>query len=40
VTHADKIVVIENGQITETGTHNELMIKDGSYKNLYDIQGL
>lgn len=40
VTHADKIVVIENGQIAESGTHNELMSTNGAYKNLYDIQGL
>ena len=25
ITHADKIVVIENGHIVETGTHRELM---------------
>lgn len=40
VTHADKIVVIENGQISEAGTHTELMKRQGAYKNLYDIQGL
>src|SRR5699024_11286499 len=40
VTHADKIVVIENGEILETGSHSDLMIKDGVYRNLYDIQGL
>ncbi|CAD2075060.1 ABC transporter ATP-binding protein [Jeotgalicoccus meleagridis] len=40
VTHADKIVVIENGEIVETGSHSDLMIKDGVYRNLYDIQGL
>lgn len=40
VTHADKIVVIENGQISEVGTHTELMSRNGAYKNLYDIQGL
>lgn len=40
VTHADKIVVIENGQISESGTHTELMKRQGAYKNLYDIQGL
>lgn len=40
VTNADKIVVIENGQISEVGTHTELMKRNGAYKNLYDIQGL
>ena len=27
ITHADKIVVMENGQIVETGTHQELIAK-------------
>lgn len=40
VTHADKIVVIENGRVSEVGTHTELMSSNGAYKNLYDIQGL
>ncbi|MCY8406360.1 ABC transporter ATP-binding protein [Bacillus sonorensis] len=40
ITHADKIVVIENGQIAEMGTHQELMSRDGHYKQLFTIQKL
>lgn len=40
MTHADKIVVIENGHIVETGTHRELMSKQGAYEHLYSIQNL
>ncbi|MEI1901662.1 SAV1866 family putative multidrug efflux ABC transporter [Staphylococcus aureus] len=40
ITHADKIVVIENGHIVETGTHRELIAKQGSYEHLYSIQNL
>ncbi|HDE0480201.1 TPA: SAV1866 family putative multidrug efflux ABC transporter [Staphylococcus aureus] len=40
ITHADKIVVIENGHIVETGTHRELIAKQGAYKHLYSIQNL
>ncbi|HBI0762354.1 TPA: SAV1866 family putative multidrug efflux ABC transporter [Staphylococcus aureus] len=35
ITHADKIVVIENGHIVETGTHRELIAKQGAYEHLY-----
>lgn len=38
ITHADKIVVIEHGKITESGTHQELMQKRGSYYDLYEVQ--
>src|SRR5690606_22157190 len=40
ITHADRIVVIEHGEITEIGTHEQLMNKRGSYYNLYTVQNL
>ncbi|CAC7314671.1 SAV1866 family putative multidrug efflux ABC transporter [Staphylococcus aureus] len=40
ITDADKIVVIENGHIVETGTHRELIAKQGAYEHLYSIQNL
>lgn len=38
ITHADRIIVVEHGQITEMGTHVELMRKKGSYYDLYQHQ--
>jgi subfamily B ATP-binding cassette protein MsbA len=38
VRRASKIVVLENGKITETGTHDELMRNSGTYRRLYDLQ--
>lgn len=40
ITHADTIVVVENGEIVEKGSHEELMKKKGSYYDLYEIQNL
>jgi len=36
---ADKIIVLENGVVSEIGTHKELAQKEGLYKRLWDIQG-
>lgn len=38
ITGADKIVVMEKGKIKETGTHHELLKKNGIYTRLYNIQ--
>ena len=40
ITHADKIIVMQNGEIVETGTHKELIEKQGAYEHLYSIQNL
>lgn len=37
IMNADKIVVLENGSIAESGTHQELLAKNGVYKKLYDL---
>ena len=36
---ANKIVVLVDGSIMEEGTHDELILKDGFYKDLYEKQG-
>ena len=38
IERVDKIVVMENGQIVETGNHAELLAKEGAYANLYRMQ--
>jgi ABC-type multidrug transport system fused ATPase/permease subunit len=38
VTLADRIIVLENGAITETGTHEELMNKKGRYYDMFTKQ--
>ncbi|MBO6054615.1 MAG: ABC transporter ATP-binding protein [Oscillospiraceae bacterium] len=35
---ADRILVLDNGQVAELGTHQELMERNGIYRRVYDIQ--
>jgi ABC-type multidrug transport system fused ATPase/permease subunit len=37
VRHADRIVVLANGAITEIGTHTELLERQGHYARLYEL---
>jgi ATP-binding cassette subfamily B protein len=38
--HADEIIVLDDGRITERGTHDELIEQDGWYKEMYNKQQL
>jgi len=38
IQHADKIIVMHHGKIKESGSHQELLQKNGLYKKLYDLQ--
>lgn len=39
ILNSDKIIVLENGEIVESGSHEQLIsIKDGFYKKLYELQ--
>jgi len=35
---ADQILVLENGKVAQRGTHEELIVQDGHYKRIWDIQ--
>lgn len=38
ITHADQILVIDHGKLSESGTHAELMKQQGVYYNLFQVQ--
>lgn len=38
IQHADCILVLERGTLVESGTHEELLYKEGIYANLYELQ--
>ena len=38
ITHADQILVIDHGRLSESGTHAELMEQQGVYYNLFQVQ--
>jgi ATP-binding cassette subfamily B protein len=35
---ADRIAVIEDGQLSELGSHNELLARGGTYARLFELQ--
>ena len=37
VEHADRIIVLDQGQVVETGTHEELLAQGGHYSHLYRL---
>jgi ABC-type multidrug transport system fused ATPase/permease subunit len=38
VRRADQILVLDQGQIAERGTHNELLAQEGLYREIYELQ--
>ena len=40
IKNADRILVLDNGEIVELGTHAELMAREGIYRRIYETQFL
>ena len=38
VRHADRICVLEGGRVVELGTHDELMVRGGRYRHMFELQ--
>jgi ATP-binding cassette subfamily B protein len=38
IQHADRIIVLQHGRVVETGSHAELLAKQGTYRQLYELQ--
>ena len=38
VRRADQILVLDQGQIVERGTHDKLLAQDGLYREIYELQ--
>jgi ATP-binding cassette subfamily B protein len=38
IMHSDNIIVLENGNIIESGTNEQLLQQNGEYKKIYDLQ--
>ena len=38
ISHADRILVLVNGSVAETGTHRELLVRNGHYADMWKLQ--
>ena len=37
---ADRIIVLNQGRVADTGTHDELLAREGLYKTLYELKNV